>query len=43
MCLLFHKIPKVQKEPKDWLKCFKFGYNIPQAWKDIPGMMHVNE
>ncbi|GAA6510000.1 hypothetical protein K360107B91_31680 [Enterocloster bolteae] len=25
------------------LKCFKFGYNIPQAWKDIPGMMHVNE
>ena len=28
---------------KDWLKCFKFGYNIPWAWKDIPGMMHVNE
>ncbi|EDP16834.1 hypothetical protein CLOBOL_02980 [Enterocloster bolteae ATCC BAA-613] len=25
------------------LKCFKFGYNIPWAWKDIPGMMHVNE
>lgn len=25
------------------LKCFKFGYNVPWAWKDIHGMRHVNE